>query len=254
MSKPVPRFAGCAARLDHAQRLPVHAHVHGDAGLRRLLLVVLTLALPSCVHPSGAEEEAATAAPREKYEFVGGETLCTDPERVLKEFLSLLPGRGNRLTSLRLRVGTTEIWLAPDRWLDEQYFVDLADFIESHPDDVKTIARGSLYEVDVIFRPAAEVGSTRLRDLLAPGNGSRSIVVAKPVRELRETSRASDARLADIFLAMCGSDPAAEPRCERAFPFMGFRARYELPSRWEDDVPQDQELRAELAEVVSPCR
>ena len=183
----------------------------------------------------------------ERYEFLTGETICMDKDRVVDEKVTAAFGGGHKLTSISVRLDATMTELTPDKLLNDNYFRGLAAFIDEHPDNVSPLASGTLVGVDVVMRPPAEVDSMRLLDRLAPGDGSTSLVVSKSLRDLSEAG-ASRAQLGDIFLATC-----RESRCQRQFPILGFRAVYSLTGDWDGVISKDQGIRSRLATLVKPC-
>lgn len=213
--------------------MPSHA-------LMALMALIVSIAV-ACV-PS--------LAAGEKYEFLTGETICIDKDRVADQKVTAIFGGGDKLTSVSVRLNSTPIEMTPDKLLNEAYFRDLAAFIETHPESVSVEANGTLLKVDVVMRPPAEVDSMRLLDRLAPGDGSMSLIVSESVRDLQVDLTE---RLADIFLAKCWSDRSGGSRCRRQFPILGFRAEYSLPGTWEGVVEKDQAIRSSLATVVKSC-
>ena len=196
---------------------------------------------------------APSLAADEKYEFLTGETLCVDSDRIVEQKNTVVFGGGKKLASLSVRLDETVLKMEPDKLLNREYFLDLATFIENNPNSVSADASGAFYRLDVVMRPPAEVDSMRLRDRLAAGDGSMSIVASKSIQDLRGASLQSDDHLADIFLATCWSDERGKPRCERRFPFLGFRVSYSVPPEWETVAAKDQEVRSHLAKVVNTC-
>lgn len=194
---------------------------------------------------------APSLAAGEKYEFLTGETICVDKDRVVDQKVTAVFGGGHKLTSLSVRLDSTSIEMTPDKLLNDAYFGDLAAFIETHPESVSVEADGTLLKLDVVMRPPAEVDSMRLLDRLAPGDGSMSLIVSASVRDLQVDP--TDQQLADIFLAKCWSDRNGGSRCQRQFPMLGFRAEYSLPGTWKGVIEKDQAIRSRLATVVKPC-
>lgn len=197
---------------------------------------------------------APSLATDEKYEFLTGETICVDADRVVEQKITAVFGGGQKVASLSVRPAAIVLTMEPDKLLNEAYYRDLATFIETHPDSVSLDSSGAFYELDVAMRPPAEVDSMRLRDRLIPGDGSMSFVVSKSIRDLPEDSPNGDDRLAAIFLAMCWSNEHGNPHCERRFPFLGFRVSYASGPDWVTASGRDQKVRSELAKVVRSCR
>lgn len=209
-----------------------------------MLALVLASTPLACV-PSFATDE--------RYEFLGGETICIDADRVVERKVTAIFGGGQKVVSLSVRPNAIVLRMEADRLLNLSYYLDLATFIETHPDSVRRDSSEAFYELDVAFRPPAEVDSMRLRDRLMPGDGSMSILVSKSIRNLRDDSRGGDDLLADIFLAMCWSNGPRSRRCERIFPFLGFRVSYPMLVTREIILGGDQELRSHLEKVVRRC-
>lgn len=194
---------------------------------------------------------APSLAAGEKYEFLTGETICVDKDRVVDQKVTAVFGGGHKLTSVSVRLDSTSIEMTPDKLLNDAYFRDLAAFIETHSESLSVEANGTLLKLDVVMRPPAEVDSMRLLDRLAPGDRSMSLIVSESVRDLQVDL--TDQKLADIFLAKCWSDRSGGSRCQRQFPILGFRAEYSLPGTWEGVIEKDQAIRSRLATVVKPC-
>jgi len=201
-----------------------------------LLLLSTTLA---CAYSSAAGE---------KYEFLGGETICIDREYVVDQTITAIYGGGGKLASVSVRSGSTVIEMRPDKLLDDAFFQDLATFVQMHPDNVSDEAGGALRKIDVVIRPPAEVESKRLLDRLAPGDGSTWLVVSKSLDVAPEYGR-----LAEIFLARCQRDRVGGSLCRRQFPVFGFRAEYSLSTEWEGAIEKDREVRSNMLTFVRPC-
>jgi hypothetical protein len=212
--------------------------------VRSRVAVLLLVSIALACEPSFAEGK--------KYEFLTGESICVEKDRVVDQKVTAVFGGGHKLTSLSVRLDSTAIEMTPDKLLNDDYFHDLAAFMEAHPESVSSDASGALLKVDVLMRPPAEVDSMRLLDRLAPGDGSMSLVVSKSLRDLDQVSSLHD-RLGDIFLATCWSDRGAASRCQRQFPILGFRAVYPLPGDWDGVIEEDREIRSRLATLVKPC-
>lgn len=187
----------------------------------------------------------------ERYEFLGGATICGDKDRVVRQYLSGVFGGGDKLESIFVRLDSTEIQLTPDVLLNDDHYRDIATFMETHPESVGSDANGDFLKVDVSFRPSAEVDSMRLIDSLLPGDGAMWFIVSESLHDLEPDP--PDGRLAEIFLALCWADTPKGPLCERRFPISGFRAEYLLPDHWEGVFERDREIRSRLEAWVKPC-
>jgi hypothetical protein len=188
-----------------------------------------------------------------RYEFLSGGTVCVDKGRVVDYEPARVLGAGGRVNGISVRVDSTAIRMMRGR-RDPAYFRDLAFFMRGHPEKVTSEANGTLLKVDVMERPAAEVHSGRVIDLLAPGDGTTPLFVSASLRETKVDL--PEEQIADVFFAVCGSDRSGRTRCWREFPilgFLGFLAVYELPGRWEGVIEKDQAIRSRLATMVKPC-
>lgn len=208
-----------------------------------LLFAVLTLASVACAAHAG----------RVEFAFVGGARLCVDEAQKVEGNLSSDFGAAGKLTAISLAVDATRVDLAPDVTFNEAYYRDLAEFIESHPANVSLDSATGIYSLDVRMRPPAEVNSMRLIDRLIPGDGSMAILVSKAVRESRDNAQLGEARLAEILIAMCWSASGESRRCERRFPFHGFRASYSLPPDGSIAAAKDTAIRQRLSGLAGPC-
>jgi len=189
-----------------------------------------------------------------RYEFLTGETICVDADRVVEQRITGVFGGGQKVASLSVQPDAVVLTMEPDKLFNEAYYRDLATFIETYPDSVSLDPSGAFYKLDISMRPPAEVDSLRLRDRLMPGDGSMSIVVSRSIRSLPDEAPIGDAKLAEIVLVMCWSNEHGNPRCERRFPFLGFRVSYPLPGGWEMIAERDREIRSHLEKLAKSCR
>lgn len=204
----------------------------------RILVLICCLTALAC----------ASFASGEKYEFLGGETICVDKAYVVAQKITAISGGSGKLTSISVLSDRTVIELTPDKLRNDAYFRDLATFIQMHPGSASSEIAVGLRKIDVIMRPAGEVDSQRLLDRLAPGDGSMWLVVSDSIEVGPEHGR-----LAEIFQATCRRGPSGASRCRRHFPILGLRADYPLPVEWEGVIERDRELRSLMARFVRPC-
>lgn len=139
----------------------------------------------------------------------------------------------------------------PDVLLNNDYYRDIATFIELHPESVSPEGNGDLLKVDVLMRPGAEVNSMRLIDSLLPGDGTMWFIVSNSLHNLEP--EVPDGQLARIFLAVCWAENSQETICKRQFPMHGFRADYFLRDDGEGVIETDKEIRSRLEAWVEPC-
>ena len=194
----------------------------------------------------------ASQAAAKKFEFLTGEVICLDESRVVGGEVTSAFGGRHKLESLSIRLNSTDIKMTPDKLFNDDYYRDLSTFMKLHPESVGSERDGILLKVDVAWRPAAEVSSSRLIDLLIPGDGSTSLVVSKSIRDLAEPGSTHNP-LRDIFLAICWRRGADGSQCQGRFPLLGFRAGYPLPNDWSGVIERDKQLRSELAALVKRC-
>jgi len=197
----------------------------------------------------------------EKLKFANDEVVCVDEQKIVsrsefKEWFSA------RLTSVDVSLFSNKsqegsltlpetVRVSSDPLFNVSYFEDLKAFMSSQPKSVTYDSGIGMYKVDVAFRPAAEVDSMRLIDLLLPGDGRQWFYVGV---ELLQENKPID--LSNLFLAMCW-DQADKDKgvfCERRIPYEGVRVGYavdpQLQQSWKEI---DREVRGKLSTTVTDC-
>lgn len=197
----------------------------------------------------------------EKLKFANDEVICVDEQNIVSRSV-FKKWFGTRLTSMDVRLSSNNtqkgllnlpetVRVSSDPLFNDSYFEDLKAFMGSHPMSVTYDSGMGVYKVDVAFKPAAEVDSMRLVDLLLPGDGRQWFYVG--AQFLREDGLTD---LSNQFLAMCWSRDGKGKGvfCERRIPYAGVRIGYtidqELPEQWKEI---DRKVRIELEATITDC-
>jgi hypothetical protein len=196
----------------------------------------------------------------EAYEFVGGGRICVDADDVVRAQPHHEPLARGRLVGLEVQANVTTFTVqkAAD-YPKHDYYADLVDFIDGYPDSARLDPTGTFYQVDVSYLPVAEVDSSRLRDVVIPGDGTNVWIVSASIREFVNDRPRDNDSYSGIFHALCGlydsrREPDGNPFCLRQFPFSVFTVRYVPDNRdWLAAIARDAEVRAEFEAAVDVC-
>lgn len=196
----------------------------------------------TCCAQRGAREQVL--------EFWNGAHLCVPPGIIIAPNVTSQRRHHGRPFEYRIEVNSTELSV---KAIDDAEEIDLRSVIEfarSHPAASREVDAGRIVALNVGIRREGR-GSER-RDAIVPGNGIRSVLLARSlVRQSEEDQGESDDDAG--FYALCVRNSEGKTECERAIRTRSLLVTYRFSPEQIGLRERDQEIKMWLTDRLRSC-